>query len=446
MKRDSDKVIYLRSLGCNKNTVDSEVILTLLKKKGYRLTQTPEEASRIIVNTCAFIDDAKEEAIDNILELSVYKKNGAKLIVSGCLPQLYHREILNELPEVDAVVGIGNLESILDAVNAPDTKRDFPESREIGCGYREYGMREELLTLPGYAYVKISEGCSMECSFCLIPKIKGKMRSRLPNNIVEEVRALQQKGIQEVILTSQDTLYYGRDLGIPYGLKSLIEELLKGTNIRFIRTLYLRPSYELFEYINIFKRSGVLPYFDIPIQHVSKNILLSMRRVGDYISLKEIITKIRHYVPEAIIRTTVIVGFPGETEEDFNLLLHFIEEVQFNHLGVFTFSPQRETEAYALKERVPKRIAEERKNTIFEIQREISRRHLRKEVDQVFDVLIEERFKNDPLYLGRSYHFAPEVDGVFLLRSEKEIKPGSIVRAKVTSADDYDLHGVLVNY
>lgn len=440
--KEKDKLIYLKSLGCNKNTVDSEIILSLLKKEGYKITQNPEEASSIIVNTCAFIDDAKEEAIDTILELSNIRMADAKLIVAGCFSQLYSDEILQEISEVDAVTGIGNLEGVLDAVRNSSTEKDFPESRKISNTYKEYILRNKLLTLPGYAYLKIAEGCSKNCSFCLVPKIKGKIRSRALNKILEEAQILEKKGIYELILTSQDTLNYGRDLNLPNGLKTLIDCLLNNTDISFFRLLYLRPGYELLENLDIFENSRVLPYFDIPIQHVSKKILLSMNRSGDYAFYKQIINKIRDKVPEAILRTTVIVGYPGETEEDFDTLLHFVEEMQFNHLGVFIFSPQSETEAFKLKQSVAKKISERRKNILLETQLEISSRYMEGNIGKVFEVLIEEKFQHINLYIGRSYHFAPEVDGVFLVRSKKALKPGSMIKAKVTSADDYDLHGV----
>ena len=441
MSLQKEKIVYLRSLGCSKNTVDSEVMLALLKRKGYRTTDNPEEASRIVVNTCAFIDEAKEQAIDSILELAVHRKRGVKLIVAGCLPQLNWRELLDEMPEVDAVVGVGNLESILEAIDSAGEQRDFPDSRCIEEGYREYASRSELLSFPGFAYVKISEGCSRHCSFCLIPKIRGKMRSRLPATIIHEARSLRKRGIQELILISQDTLSYGKDLGMRDGLKTLLEGIVRESGISFLRLLYLRPSQELFQLIELFNGGGVLPYFDIPIQHVSEKILRLMGRSGGDREYRRIIDSIRERVPGAVFRTSVIVGFPGETDRDFALLLNFVQEVEFNHLGVFIFSPQRETAAFSLKGRVPRKVAEIRKRLLMESQQKISHRLLTRLVGQTFPVLVEERFQEEPLYIGRSYHFTPEVDGVFLLRSAKNLVPRSIVHARVTSADDYDLHG-----
>jgi ribosomal protein S12 methylthiotransferase len=249
-------------------------------------------------------------------------------------------------------------------------------------------------------------------------------------------------GVKEVVLTSQDTLFYGQDLSMKQGLVTLIEMLLDKTNIEHIRLLYLAPSEELLECLELFDEVRVLPYFDIPIQHVSEGILKSMNRIGSRSYYKNIIDAIRVRFSNAVLRTTVIVGYPGESEDEFEELKRFVEETKFNHLGVFRFSPQRETEAFRLKGRVKPAIAEKRKEELLELQRKISRHHLEKDRGKQFWVLVEERVKNEPLYLGRSYHFAPEVDGVFVVRSEQEIKPGSIVTAKVTRADDYDLHGV----
>jgi len=442
--KEKDKLIYIESLGCNKNTVDSEVIVTILKSKGYKRTFNPSKASSIIVNTCTFIDEAKAEAINTIIELSQLKAPGSKLIVTGCFPQLYHKEIINEMPEVDAVLGVGDLSSIIEAAGS-DIRRDYPESRALKNTYKEYPFREEFLTFKGYAYVKIAEGCSKNCSFCLIPRIKGEQRSREIKNIVDEVNQLELRGIKEIILTSQDTLSYGRDIGYKNGLKDLVDSLIKNTNIKYIRLLYLRPDDELIKNLQIFDNERVIPYFDIPIQHISKMILKEMNRWGDIEYYKDIVSKIRKTIYNAILRTSIIVGFPGETEDDFKQLMQFILENQFDHIGVFTFSAQRETEAYKLKGGIKKKTALERKDKILEIQKDISKRRLEQNTGKVFDVLIEEKFKNNNLYFGRSYHFAPDVDGVFVVKSNRDINPGEVVKAKVSWTDYYDLHGVEIN-
>jgi ribosomal protein S12 methylthiotransferase len=439
------KVVYLESLGCNKNTVDSEIILSLLNQAGYKLTRNPGEASDIIVNTCAFIDDAKEESIDTILELARCKKRGTRLIVSGCLPQLYSREILENIPEVDAVTGVGDISAVLHAVKRTNTLKDYPLSRNLNGEYREYQPRTLLLTSPGSAYLKISEGCSRNCSFCLIPQIKGKMRSRRPYQIVEEAKMLEKKGISELIVISQDTIRYGDDLHLAGGLRSLMEKLLRETEIRMYRLLYLRPGGRLVENLDIFSHGRVAPYLDIPVQHVSKNILQRMNREGDYEMYMDVVRTIRARVPGAVLRTTLIVGFPGEEGSEFDLLMKFVREAEFDHLGVFTYSPQKGTNSYRMQGAVPKETAEQRKMKVLAAQRLVSRSRLMNNIGKVFDVLIEERVEGEKFYFGRSYHFAPEVDGVFVVRSDKRLNPGSIVQALVTSSDDYDLHGRLIS-
>lgn len=448
-----EKCVYLESLGCNKNTVDSEIILSLLRERGYIRTTNPEDASCIIVNTCAFIDDAKRESIDVILGLARYRKAGRRLIVTGCLSQLHPYEIEQELPEVDAIIGVGNLQYVIEAVERPGSPGDYSESRNIPERYREYIQRNEFLTPPGYAYVKISEGCSRACSFCLIPHIKGEHRSRDIEEIIKEVCVLEERGIKEIIITSQDTLSFGEDLGIKNGLKELIYKLLEKTSIPWIRLLYLRPARELLDILEVFEDCRVLPYFDIPIQHASKKILINMNRSGDSTMFLKLIDRVREKLPNAILRTTVMVGFPGEEEEDFQTLLKFIKKVKFHHLGVFVFSPQKETDAYTLKGKVKRAIGERRKKEIMLIQQGISRDLLQRELGKVHDVLIdeilntgvEESTSSESLYLGRSFHFAPEVDGFFLVRSSKPLRPGIIIRAKVTEAECYDLHGIALN-
>ena len=436
--------VFLMSLGCSRNTVDSETMIALLERAGHTVVQQPEEADVLVVNTCAFIEDAKQEAIDTILELSRYKKSSTRLIVTGCLPQLYSQDILKQMPEVDAVMGVGSLDLILDAVEKNEVK-DFPQSRKTERRYKEYAGGRKLITPPGHAYLKVSEGCSGSCSFCLIPLIKGPMRSRSIEAVVEEANRLEKMGTKELILTSQDTLAYGRDLGMNHGIKTLVNSLLDRTKIEMIRLLYLNPKEELFDILDLFENERMLPYFDIPVQHVSEKILKSMHRHGSGDYFRGLLSWTRDRYPDAVFRTTVIVGYPGESEADFRELLDFAANAQFNHLGVFVFSPQEETEASRLGERVKKSIAEKRKETILELQRRISGEKLGKEVGKTFPVLVEEMTGEDDLYFGRSYHFAPEVDGVFVVKSERKLDPGTIVRARVTRADDYDLHGSIVD-
>jgi ribosomal protein S12 methylthiotransferase len=455
------KTVYLESLGCNKNTVDSEIMLAMLAAKGYRRTSEPEDASLILVNTCAFIDDAKEEAVNAILELARRKSTGSRMVVAGCLTQIHHRDLLEGIPEVDAVIGIGNLEYLLDAITsgageragsessaagAPDRERDFPESRAVDGRYREYRWGRELITPKGYAYLKIAEGCGRRCSFCLIPAIRGKQRSRTIGSLVEEAKTLEGRGVRELILTSQDTLSYGKDLEMKRGLTELVERLVAETRIDFFRLLYLRPGKELLESLEIFGHERVLPYFDIPVQHVSPAVLRKMNRGGGYESYLKMTDLIRGRFPDAVLRTTLMVGFPGEGEEEYDLLTKFVEEVRFDHLGVFRFSPQPGTGAASLEGRAASRVAGRRRDALLARQREISRERLRRNLGKTFDVLVEERFEGDSRYIGRSYHFAPEVDGLFMVESKKTLAPGDLVKAVVTSSDDYDLYGRLDLY
>jgi ribosomal protein S12 methylthiotransferase len=439
------KTFYIRTLGCNKNTVDSEILMTLLRERGYRRVDRPEEAERIIVNTCAFIDEAKEEAIDTIFSLNRLKGTDSRLIVTGCLPQLYADEINREMPEVDAVAGSGNLRSVVDAIDSKSSRRDFPETREIPDTYSWSVQRTELQTSGGFAYLKISEGCSRSCSFCLIPRIRGGMRSRPEEEIVREARYLETRGIKELILTSQDTLGYGVERGERNGLSELLKRLTGETGIPRIRLLYLRPGSKLIRDLAMFDDERIAKYFDIPLQHVSRSILQSMNREGDSALFERVVGEIRNRYPQAVLRTTLITGFPGETGDHFDELLEFVGRVRFNHLGVFVFSPQPGTRAYGLKNRVGSRIAERRRELLLDTQRGISRAHLEREIGKSYQVLIEERLGNGDIYFGRSYHFAPEVDGSFMVRSrEKTLYPGIFVRAEVSNADDYDLHGFVV--
>jgi ribosomal protein S12 methylthiotransferase len=438
---ESPKTYFIQTLGCNKNTVDSEILIALLNSRGYRRINTPGQADRIIVNTCAFIDDAKREAVDAILKLSASKKENARLFVTGCFAQAYAREIYEELPEVDGIGGAGDLNAVIEAIEPKPGQRDFPQTRTVSPDYSQAVQRTELLSNRGYAYIKISEGCSRSCSFCLIPHIRGGLRSRSLDEIVRESIYLEEKGVTELIITSQDTLSYGRDLHMQHGLRDLLKSLLEATEIPMIRLLYLRPDREIFDFLDTMKGGRVLTYFDIPIQHVSAKILKDMGREGNAAAYENLIHEIRACIPDAVFRTTVITGFPGEGEREFGELLDFIKRVRFHHLGVFTFSPQRETEAYKMQERVSRSKAENRKRIILETQRTVSHDLLRGEIGKTVNVLVEERVQGQDMYFGRSHHFAPEVDGLFVLHSWRDHRPGSIVRATTTAAEDYDLHG-----
>jgi ribosomal protein S12 methylthiotransferase len=415
--------------------------MSMLSERGYRRVDEPEDAERIIVNTCAFIDGAKQEAIDTILGLSGRILEGATLIVTGCFPQLYAAEIEQKIPEADIIAGSGDLCAVIDAIDSQTDQRDFPSTRAIPEHFSNTVMRTQFLSNRGYAYLKISEGCSRGCSFCLIPHIKGGLRSRSVDEIILEAKHLESLGIGELILTSQDTLSYGTDLSENRELRFMIEHLLEETGIPFIRLLYLRPAKSLLRILDLFKNNRVVPYFDIPIQHTAEKVLKNMNREGNSLYYEKIIDEIRSRMPHAVLRTTLITGFPGEGEDEFEELLAFIKRVRFNHVGAFVFSPQFETRAIQLDERVKTEIADQRREIILTHQKGISSERLQSEVGKTFDVLVEEKIENEKLYFGRSYHFTPEVDGLFVIESQRQLKPGSIVRVEATSAEDYDLHG-----
>ena len=435
------KTYYIHSLGCNKNTVDSELLMSMLNERGYSRVDEPEKASHIIVNTCAFIDKAKEEAVDAILGLSERLHGEASMVVTGCMPQLYADEIRHMMPEADIIAGSGNINAVIDAIDADTVGQDFPLTRVIPERYSNKVLRKEFLSNRGYAYLKISEGCNRACSFCLIPQIKGALRSRSVEEIVLEANHLEEQGIGELVLTSQDTLSYGTDLHEKWDLRFLLEHILEETGIRIIRLLYLRPARSLLNILDLFENSRVVPYFDIPVQHASEKVLKNMTREGNSLSYEKLIGEIRNRIPHAVLRTTLITGFPGEGNREFDELISFIHRIRFNHVGAFVFSPQRETGAYKLHGRVKKGIAEERKEKLLTHQKSISRELLQSEVGKTFDVLIEEKIRNEGLYFGRSYHFAPDVDGLFVVESKRQLKPGSITSVRVTSAEEYDLHG-----
>jgi ribosomal protein S12 methylthiotransferase len=440
------KTYFIHSLGCNKNSVDSEILMTLLSERGYVRVEQPDEASRIIVNTCAFIDEAKEEAVESILALAAFVKGNGSLVVTGCMPQLYEEEIKNNMPEVDVIAGSADMAALVDAIDAETGHRDFPATRVIPSQYENKTLRTEFLSNNGYAYVKISEGCNRTCSFCLIPHIKGGLRSRSITEILLEAKHLEKQGIGELILTSQDTLSFGLDRDARNGLRNLLEQLIEQTSIPFIRLLYLRPSDTLLKLLELFKNSRVLPYFDIPVQHASDRVLKLMSREGNATRYERLIENIRNIIPHAVFRTTLITGFPGEGKAEFEELTAFIDRIRFNHVGVFVYSPQRETQAFKLHGRVQNSVAERRKKELLSRQRIISRELLQAEIGKSFDVLVEERVDKENIYFGRSYHFAPEVDGIFVVESKKEIEPGTIVKVRAESAEDYDLHGRIVRF
>lgn len=438
--------VSLVTLGCSKNLVDSEIMLGIIKENGYSLTENLDKADIIIINTCGFIRDAKEESIDTIIELGEHKKVGKckKLIVTGCLAERYKDEILKELPEVDAVIGTGNIKDIVNVI------------KELEGGKRTLRVGEinnfDYDTLPRFisssnstAYVKIAEGCDNFCTYCIIPKIRGRYRSRPIEKVVEEVEKLVKIGKKEIILIAQDTTKYGLDLYNEAKLPYLLDELNKINGLEWIRLQYLYPDNFTDELIDSIRRNDrVVKYVDIPIQHINNRILKRMNRETTKESITNLIGKLRDKIPNIVIRTTLIVGFPGETKEEFKELCDFIKEIRFDRLGVFTYSKEEGTPAANFKDQIDESIKEERRYAIMEIQKHISFEKNSEKIGDVYKVIIEEEIEkteNKSIYLGRSYMDSPEIDGVVYVHSKHCLTLGSFVNVKIFDCLEYDLIG-----
>lgn len=431
------------SLGCPKNLVDSEVMLGMLGKRGWEIVPHADDADVIVVNTCSFIESAKRESIDAILEMAEYKKTGKarRLVVAGCLVERYRKEILREIPEVDFVIGTNELERVVEACESDGSRRasDRPWDPYL---YTEFTPR--VLSTPSYsAYLKIAEGCDHPCSFCVIPQMRGRFRSRRFSSVVREAENLALQGVRELVLVGQDTTSYGEDLGLRDGLPTLLEELAKIPELVWVRFLYCYPNRVTGRLIEAVASSPkIARYFDIPLQHASASVLKAMRRGSGARHFLSLIERIRAAIPEVSLRTTMIAGFPGETEDDFRALVDFIEAAQFDHLGVFTYSNEESSTAYALAGQVPSQVAERRQRKLLQLQRRISRRKLREKVGKRLPVLIEGRAEEtDLLFAGRLESQAPEIDGRVLINDLDGAEPvaGEFRWARITSAGDYDL-------
>jgi ribosomal protein S12 methylthiotransferase len=431
------------SLGCPKNLVDSEVMLGMLARKGYELTPRAEEAEVIIVNTCAFIAPAQRESINTILEMAEYKKSGAarKLVVAGCLVERYRTEILKEIPEVDFVVGTNELERVLEACGGNGKGRGLGGSAEP---YLYHDLTPRILTTPSYsAYLKIAEGCDHPCSFCVIPQMRGKFRSRGFASVLREAERLARQGVAELTIVGQDTTSYGEDLGLRDGLASLLRELGKIPELVWVRFLYCYPNRLTDALIAaVAETAKVAKYIDVPLQHTSAPVLKLMRRGSSAERFLRLIERIRAAIPDVTLRTSFIVGFPGETEEDFQLLLSFVEAAQFDHLGVFLYSNEETSSSFALPGQVPAAVAGHRRQKLMALQRKISRRKLRQKVGRSFPVLVEGRSEEtELLFQGRLESQAPGIDGQVLINDYEgtEPRPGEFRWATITASGDYDL-------
>lgn len=431
--------VKIVTLGCSKNEVDSSCMMSILDKNRYSVENDPQKADIIIVNTCGFIDAAKEESIDTILQMAKYKETGSckKMILSGCLAQRYPEELLKEIPEADGIIGTGNINQINDILDRSIDGERVIKVDNINSPYLE-GIKKEKVNIT--EYVKISEGCNNNCSYCIIPKLRGKNRSRRIEDIYEEVSYLAKNGAREIILIAQNTTDYGIDLYGRYSLSKLIKEISKIKDIKWIRVLYLYPDHFTDELISEFiNNDKLVKYVDIPLQHYSDHVLKLMDRHTDKEHIKNLIEKLRK-IKGLVIRTTFIVGFPGESEEDFNILREFINTYKFDKLGVFTYSREESTKANNLNEQIDEDVKEYRRDIIMEDQLKISERLLEDKIGQVLQVLIEEKIE-DNLYAGRSYLDSPDIDGVIYVNSNKNLSINSFINVKVTSSMEYDLIG-----
>lgn len=438
------KILFI-SLGCDKNLADSEEMLGLLTAGGHEITDDETQADAIVINTCCFIKDAKEESVETILEMAEYKKTGSchALIVSGCMAQRYQKEIIEEVPEVDAVLGTTSYGDIVKALEEAVAGNHFEEFRDIDY-LPDTGSKRVLTTGGHFGYLKIAEGCDKHCTYCIIPKLRGKFRSVPMERLIAQAEDMAEQGVKELILVAQETTVYGKDL---YGKKSLhilLKKLCEIRGIRWIRILYCYPEEiydELIETIRDEKK--ICHYLDIPIQHASDRILKRMGRRTSKQELIDIVGKLRKEIPDIVLRTTLITGFPGETEEDHEELKEFVDEMEFDRLGVFTYSPEENTPAAEMADQVPEEVKEERRDELMELQQEISYDRGQDRIGQELLVMIEGKVADESAYIGRTYGDAPKVDGYIFVQTGELLMTGDFAKVRVTGALEYDLIGVL---
>ena len=438
--------ILFISLGCDKNLVDSEVMLGLLDKKGYQIVDSEEDADIIVVNTCCFIHDAKEESIQTILEMAEYKKEGKlkALIVTGCLAQRYQQEIIDEIPEVDAVLGTTSYDHIVEAVEEALAGNGHVVLEDVDA---LPDVKEKRLVTTGghYAYMKIAEGCDKHCTYCIIPKLRGNYRSVPMEKLLAEAKDLADQGVKELILVAQETTVYGKDLYGEKSLHKLLRELCKISGIQWIRILYCYPEEIYDELIQTIKEENkVCHYLDLPIQHASDAVLKRMGRRTSKAQLVEIIEKLRKEIPDISLRTTLITGFPGETQEQHEELKDFVDEMEFDRLGVFTYSPEEDTPAATMTEQIPEEVKEDRQAELMELQQEIAFDLAEDMVGREVLVMIEGKVADENAYVGRTYKDAPNVHGLIFINTDEELMSGDFARVRVTGALEYDLIGELI--
>lgn len=439
------KILFI-SLGCDKNLVDAEVMLGMLASRGYEMTNDEQEADIIVINTCCFIHDAKEESIQNILEMAEYKKNGSAkaLIVTGCMAERYRQEILDEIPEVDEVLGTTAYDRILDAVDAALVGQHEVMTADLDA--LPLPETKRLVTTGGhFAYLKIAEGCDKHCTYCIIPKIRGNFRSVPMERLLKEAQDLAEQGVKELILVAQETTLYGKDLYGEKSLPKLLRELCKISGIRWIRILYCYPEEITDELIQVMKEEPkICHYLDLPIQHANDTILKRMGRRTSKQELIDIVQKLRKEIPDICLRTTLITGFPGETQEQHEEVMEFIDTLEFDRLGAFTYSPEEDTPAATFEDQIDEEVKEDRQADIMELQQEIAFDKAEDMIGREVLVMIEGKVADENAYVGRTYRDAPNVDGLIFINTDVELISGDFAKVKVTGALDYDLIGELI--
>lgn len=440
------KILFV-SLGCDKNLADSEEMLGLLTAKGHQIVDAEEEAEAIIINTCCFIGDAREESVETILEMAEYKKNGScrALIVTGCMAQRYQKEITQEIPEVDAVLGTTAYEEIADALDKASAGERYYSFKSID--YLPKDEEKRILTTGGhFGYLKIAEGCDKHCTYCIIPSLRGHFRSVPMERLLAQAEDMAEQGVKELILVAQETTLYGKDL---YGEKSLhvlLEKLCRIKGIRWIRILYCYPEEIYDELIDVMaKEPKICHYLDMPIQHASDAVLKRMGRRTSRQELTDIIKKLRSRIPDIVLRTTLISGFPGETQEDHETLMEFVDEMEFDRLGVFPYSMEDNTPAAAMKDQIPEEVKEARRDEIMELQQEISLDKGQDRIGQELLVMVEGKVSGESAYIARTYGDAPKVDGYIFVQTGELLMTGDFARVRVTGALEYDLIGELTD-
>ena len=437
--------ILFISLGCDKNLVDSEVMLGLLDSRGYQIVDDETIADVIVVNTCCFIHDAKEESIQTILEMAEYKKTGRlkALVVTGCLAQRYQQEIIDEIPEVDAVLGTASYDKLAEAID--EALDGHTEMYLEDIDRLPQVSSKRLVTTGGhYAYLKIAEGCDKHCTYCVIPKIRGNFRSVPMEQLLKEAKELAEGGVKELILVAQETTVYGQDIYGEKSLHRLLRELCKIDGIQWIRLLYCYPEEIDANLIQVMKEEPkICHYLDLPIQHASDRVLKRMGRRTTKQELVDIIGRLRREIPDIFLRTTLISGFPGETQEDHEELMEFVDEIEFDRLGVFPYSAEEDTPAATMEDQIPEEVKEARRDEIMELQQEISLEKGESRVGQVLTVMIEGKVSGESAYIGRTYGDAPKVDGYIFVQTGELLMTGDFARVRVTGALEYDLIGEL---